>query len=307
METQSVIFVAGTETLIGAALVRELKRLAYEKVLGEPPLCPDLTDANSVQAFFQEQRPNYVFMAAGKSGGIEANRRYPASLMLDNLLIETHVIRAAHEYSVKKLLYLASSCCYPKFCEQPMRVDSLMTGALESTNEAYATAKLAGIKLCQAYRQEYGDHFIVGIPANAFGPNDDFEPENAHVIAALLVRMHDAKLRGLPSINIWGTGNPRREFVYVDDLAKACLFVMHHYDDSQPINLGGGTDVAIKDLAALIKEIVGYKGNLEFDPTRPDGMPFKALDSSPLLSLGWQPTISFQSALEATYQAYLQT
>jgi len=306
LDKDAIIFVAGGDTLIGSAIMRELGRLGFSNRVSDTPGALNLTNAASVQRFFVEHKPAYIFLAAGKSGGIEANRRYPASLMLDNLIVESHVIRAAHEHGVKKLLYLASSCCYPRICPQPMQVNSLLTGALEPTNEAYAVAKLAGIKLCQAFRQQYSDNFIVGIPANAFGPGDEFSPTDSHVIAALITRMHQAKLEGSPSVEIWGTGSPRREFVFGEDLANACVFVMQHYDGAQPINLGGGTDVSIKELASQIAEIVGYRGELRFDPTKPDGMPLKALDSAPLLALGWAAATPFRTALEATYQDYLQ-
>ncbi len=246
-------------------------------------------------------------MAAGKSGGILPNQRYPADLMLDNLLVECNVIRVACQHRVKKLLYLASSCCYPRHCPQPMRVESLLTGSLEPTNEAYAVAKIAGIKLCQAYRQQYGANFIIGIPANAFGPGDDFSPEDSHVIAALIRKMHEAKRKDAPTVDIWGTGTPRREFIFADDLADACLFVMQEYDGTEPINLGGGTDLSIGELAQLTKEVVGYEGELHFDTSRPDGMPLKVLDSSPLMAMGWKPETSFEKALSATFEVFVQT
>jgi GDP-L-fucose synthase len=226
--------------------------------------------------------------------------------MIDNLLVACHVINSAYHYGVKKLLYLASSCSYPKDCPQPMHVESLFTGPLEPTNEAYAVAKIAGIKLCQAYRQEYGANFIVGIPANAFGPGDDFSPDNSHVIAALIRKMHEAKVASSASVEIWGTGTPRREFIFADDLADACLFVMQEYDGAEPINLGGGTDLSIAELAELVKEAVGYLGGLRFDTSRPDGMPVKALDSSRLIAMGWRPATPFSTALAVTLSAFLQ-
>jgi GDP-L-fucose synthase len=301
MRKHAIIYVAGGQTLIGAAILRQLKQQGYTNIVGKPGEEPDLTDATSVDEFFSRLLPEYVFMAAGKSGGILANQKYPADLMLDNLLIECNVIRAAYQHRVKKLLYLASSCCYPRHCPQPMRVESLLTGSLEPTNEAYAVAKIAGIKLCQAYRQQYGANFIVGIPANAFGPGDDFSPEDSHVIAALIRKMHEAKRKGTPTVEIWGTGTPRREFIFADDLADACLFVMQKYDGTEPINLGGGTDLSIGELAQLTKEVVGYEGELCFDTSRPDGMPLKVLDSSPLMAMGWNQVTSFRDAVSATY------
>jgi GDP-L-fucose synthase len=306
LEKNSRVYVAGARTLIGTAILRQLERQGYANILGKAGEEPDLTNAGAVDDFFAHQAPEYVFVAAGKSGGIEANRKYRAELMLDNLLVECHIIHSAYRHVVKKLLYLASSCCYPRHCPQPMRVDSLLTGPLEPTNEAYAIAKIAGIKLCQAYRQQYGANFIVGIPANVFGPGDDFSPEDSHVIAALMRKMHEAKMLGAPFVEIWGTGTPCREFIFVDDLADACLFVMQKYDGPEPINLGGGTDLSIAELAELVKEVIGFPGELCFDTSRPDGMPLKALDSSKLSKMGWQPTTPFRVALAATYDSFLQ-
>lgn len=305
MDKNSCIYVAGSDTLIGAAIVRELQRQGYTQPIGVE-YEPDLTDAAQVEAFFAREKPEYVFLAAGKSGGISANVKYPATLMLDNLLVECHVIASTQRHGVKKLLYLASSCSYPKHTPQPMQIDSLLTGKLEPTNEAYAVAKIAGMKLCEAYRQQYGARFITGIPANAFGPGDDFSPEDSHVIAALLRKMHEAKLNDSPSVEIWGTGTPRREFIFVDDLADACVFALNHYDGAAPINLGGGTDLSIKELARQIQTLVGYTGKLCFNTSKPDGMPLKALDSTVLLNMGWRPRTSFHDALAQTYAWFLQ-
>jgi GDP-L-fucose synthase len=258
-----------------------------------------------VSDFFAQNKPEYVFLAAGKSGGISANQKYPADLMLDNLLVICNVIDSAYHSGVKKLLYLASSCSYPKHSAQPMQVESLMTGILEPTNEAYAVAKIAGIKLCQAYCQQYGANFISGIPANAFGIGDDFSLEESHVIPALIRKMHEAKIADAEFVEIWGTGTPRREFIFADDLADACIFIADNYDDPMPINIGGGLDLSIKELAELIKEAIGYRGQLHFDASKPDGMPLKALDSSKLQSMGWQPQTSFRAAVEATYDWFL--
>ncbi|MEM8639612.1 MAG: GDP-L-fucose synthase [Cyanobacteria bacterium P01_G01_bin.54] len=306
MRQNDTIFVAGDNTLIGAAILRQLKTHGYYKLMGQGEQEPDLRDARSVDAFFAQKKPDYVFLAAGESGGILANQRYPAQLMLDNLRVQTHVIETAYRHGVRKLLYLASSCSYPKHATQPLQVESLLTGPLEPTNEAYAVAKLAGIKLCQAYRQQYQADFIVGIPANVFGIGDDFDPENAHVIPALIYKMHQAQLNRDPRVTIWGTGEPKREFIFADDLADACVFVMQHYSDHRPINLGGGTDISIRKLAELIQIVVGYEGTLQFDTYRPDGIPFKALDSQPLLSLGWQVTTELKSAIQVTYQGFLR-
>lgn len=268
---------------------------------------PDLTNAAEVDAFFAEVAPEYVFIAAGRSGGIQANQKYPAELMRDNLLVESHIIHSAYRYGAKKLLYLASSCSYPKNCAQPMRVESLMTGVLEPTNEAYAVAKIAGMVMCQAYRQQYRANFISGIPADAFGPGDDFSLQDSHVIPALIRKMHDAKILGAESVEIWGTGTPRRDFIFAPDLADACVFVMREYDSSRPINISGGTDLSIKELALSIKEVVGYTGELYFDTSKPDGTPLKALDSKELTTMGWKPRTPFWSALSVTYDWFLQT
>lgn len=302
LKKESKIFVAGVDTLAGAALLRRLKHKGFTQVIGDAGEEPELTDPLKVAAFFRDTAPEYVFLTAGKSGGIEANRRYPAELMLHNLLVQTHVIHSAYLSGVKKLLYLASSCSYPRDCPQPMEEAALFTGPLEPTNEAYAVAKLAGIKLCQAYRQQYGVNFITAIPANIFGPGDDFSPENSHVISGLIRRMHEAQIQGAPDITIWGTGSPQRDFIYTDDLADACIMVMEEYNDQQPINLGSGEALTIAKLAGLIKEVLGFPGEIRFDPGKPDGMPVKILDCRKLKALGWQPRLSFRDALEATYK-----
>ena len=303
MKLDSRIYVAGSQTLIGAAILRELERHGYQNIVGREE--PDLTDGKQVESFFAAVQPDYVFLAAGKSGGIGANQKYPAELMRDNLLIESHVVHNAHCVGVKKLLYLASSCSYPKHAPQPMQIESLLTGKLESTNEAYAIAKIAGLGLCQAYQHQYGANFVGGIPANAFGVGDDFSLEDSHVIAALIRKMHEAKINHAPQVEVWGTGAARREFIFADDLADACLFVMNHYDSAQPINLGGGDDVSIAQLATMIKDVVSYSGELKFDTSKPDGMPLKSLDSSVLLALGWKAKTSFKEALEKTYKWWL--
>lgn len=299
------ILVAGGETLIGSALVQALSRKGFSRVHG-PPLseCP-LTEAAAVEDWFARHTPEYVFFAAGKSGGIDANRRFPADLMVDNLLAVTHLCTVAVRHHVRKLLYLASSCCYPRECGQPMRVEHLGTGPLEPTSAGYATAKLAGMMLCQSLRQQHGVRFITGIPADVFGTQCRFDAENAHVIPSLIARMHSAKVAGDSAILLWGTGAPRREFLFADDLAEACIVAMDRYDSPEPINLGGGTELAIRDVAELIADVVGYRGEIRFDTSRPDGAPRKLLDSSVLLGLGWRATTGIRAALEATYAAYL--
>lgn len=304
MEKNARIYVAGQDTLIGSAMLRTLARHRFTHVIDVRDSEPDLTDPAAIQAFFERTDPEYVFLVAGKSAGIAGNQRYPADLIRENLLVECQVIHAAHRHGVKKLLYVASSCCYPRNCPQPMRVESLMTGRLEPTSEAYAVAKLAGIALCQAYAHQHGARFISGIAADAFGVGDDFSPEDSHVVPALIRRMHEARLSGAPAVDIWGTGQARRECIFADDLADACVFVMQRYEDTRPINLGGGTDVSIRELAALVREVVGYQGDLRYDATRPDGMPAKVLDSSSLLSMGWRPTHSLHEALALTYEAF---
>jgi GDP-L-fucose synthase len=300
------IYVAGSDTLIGAALRERLQAAGYQNLVGVPPDEPDLTGFGQVEDFFDEARPEYVFLAAGRSGGIELNRTRPAELMLHNLLATAHVVDAAHRHGVAKLLYLASSCTYPRNAPQPLSVPSLMTGSLEPTNVAYATAKLAGWQLCAAYRQQYDARFITAIPANAFGPHDDFSPDGGHVIPALIRRMHQAKVDGAAEPAIWGSGAPRRDFIYARDLADACLFVMEHYDGLEPINLAGGSDHSIAEVARLIADVVGYRGQLRFDTSKPDGMPIKVLDGSPLQQLGWRPITGLREALAETYAWFLE-
>jgi len=300
------IYVAGRETLIGKALLRQLRAGGYVNVIDTGSTEADLTDGPKVEAYFAATRPEYVFLAAGKSGGIGANQKYPAELMLDNLLIQCQIIRNAHRHGSRKLLYFASSCSYPRFCAQPMQVRSLMTGPLEPTSEAYATAKIAGIKLCQAYRQQYGADMISAISGDVFGPDDDFDLEDSHVIAALMRRMHQAKMAGAQSVEVWGSGSPRREFIAADDVADAAIFLMQHYTGPMPINVGSGFDVTIRSLAELVKEVVGFEGELQFDRTKPDGMALKALDSSELRALGWRPKTSLRAGLEETYRWFVE-
>ena len=306
MDKRSKIFVAGGDTLIGSGILRVLENQGYRNLLGGSEGA-SLRDARKLESFFRKAKPEYIFLAAGKSGGIAANQKFPAEFMLDNLLIECHVIDTACRYGVKKLLYLASSCCYPRHSPQPMREDLLLTAPLEPTNEPYAIAKIAGIKLVQSYRVQYGMNFICGIPANCFGPGDDFTLENSHVISALMGKMHTAKQKGLPEVAIWGTGTPRREFIYVDDLADACIYVMRNYHDGAPINIGPGRDVSIAEVAQSLKDITGFSGKLLYDPSKPDGMPRKLLDTTKLKAMEWETTVSFQDALKRTYAWYLET
>jgi GDP-L-fucose synthase len=298
VEKSARIFVAGSGTLIGSAIVRRLKGMGFANVCDPEP---DYVDPKSVDAYFAEHCPQYVFVAAGKSGGISANQKLPAELMLDNLLVACHVVQSAFKSRSTKLLYLGSSCCYPKLCAQPMRVEHLFTGPLEPTNDAYALAKLAGIQLCQAYRRQYGMDFISAIPANVFGPGDDFSLEDSHVIAALIRKFHEAKAQNASDVEIWGTGTPRREFIYADDLADGCIFAMNHYSALEPMNIGIGADLSIRQLAQEIQTTIGYSGRIRFNSQRPDGMPVKLLDSSLIAEMGWKPRTDFRSALEKTY------
>lgn len=306
MNRTSRIYVAGGDTLVGAALRERLRAGGFRNLVGTPPDEPDLTVAGQVEDFFGEARPEHVVVAAGRSGGIRLNQERPAELMLHNLLVTAHVVDCAHRYGVAKLLYLASSCGYPKHAAQPLAVESLMTGPPEPTNAAYASAKLAGWQLCDAYRRQYGARFVTAIPANAFGPHDDFSPDGGHVIPALIRKAHEAKLRDEPSLTVWGTGTPRREFICARDLADACLFVLRHYDGSEPINLGGGVELSIAEAARAVADVVGYRGRLTFDASKPDGMPLKVLDSSRLRALGWRPAVDFRTALAETYDWFLQ-
>jgi GDP-L-fucose synthase len=302
----SRIYVAGGETLIGSGIRERLRADGYRNLVGTPPDEPDLTALAQVDDFFGEARPEYVFLAAGKSGGIRLNQTCPADLMLHNLLVTAHVIDSSQRHKVAKLVYLASSCSYPREAPQPFAIESLLTGPPESTNAAYAMVKLAGWQLCDAYRQQHGCNFVTAIPANAFGRGDDFSADGGHVIPALIRRMHEAKLQDAASVTVWGSGKPRREFIFARDLADACLFIMQRYDGPAPINLGSGVDLSIAELARLVAGVVGYRGRVCFDATRPDGMPLKMLDSGPLRGLGWRSSTDFLTALTETYDWFLQ-
>jgi GDP-L-fucose synthase len=301
------IYVAGSETLVGKALLRQLKVGGYSNVINTSSAEPDLTDAATVDDYFDSMKPDYVFLAAGRSGGIGANQKYPADLMLDNLLIQCQIMRSAQRHGSRKLLYFASSCSYPRSCPQPMHVESLMKGPLEPSSEAYATAKIAGIKLCQAYQKQYGADMISAIPGDVFGPGDNFDLEDSHVIAALIRRMHQAKILEARAVAIWGSGSPQREFIFVDDVADAAIFLMKNYIGPTPINIGSGSAVTIRSLAELLKEVIGFEGELQFDTTKPDGVALKALDSSELLAMGWQPKTSLRAGLERTYHWFIDT
>lgn len=302
MNRAAPVLVSRGGTLLGQALVRRLQAQGFTHVLEGP----DPVDGPALRAFFAEVRPAYVFVPGGRSGGIQANTRYPADLMLDNLLIAANLFPLAHEFGVEKLLYLASSCVYPRLAPQPLAVESLWQGPLEPTNEAYATSRLAALTLGRAYRQQHGAPFFTAIPTNLYGPGDHVSAEDAHVIPSLLIRMHRAREAGAPEVVLWGTGTPRREFLYVDDVADAALVVMDQYSGEAPVNLAGGEDVSILELAALVAGVVGYTGALRCDTSRPDGMPLKALDGGPLAALGWRPTVGLREGLARTYAALLE-
>jgi len=303
----STIFVAGHQGLVGSALVRRLRALGASRLLLRTRAELDLRSQAAVDAFFAEHRPDYVFLAAAKVGGIEANRSQPAQFLLDNLEVQNHVIASAHRHGTRKLLFLGSSCIYPKHAPQPMPEDCLLTGPLEPTNEWYAIAKIAGLKLCQAFRREYGFDAICAMPTNLYGPGDNFELVGSHVLPALLRKSHEARLRGAAHVDVWGTGTARREFLHVDDLAEACLYLMREYSDERPINVGWGQDISIAELAHLIFDVVGFHGTLQLDPTKPDGTPRKLLDTTRMSALGWHPKIQLKAGLAATYEWYLQS
>ena len=306
MKSNSRIYVAGHRGLVGSAIIRSLKQRGFENLITRTHAELELMDAVAVKDFFEQAKPEYVFLAAAKVGGIHANSTYPADFMRENLIVQTNVIHESWRQGVVKLLFLGSSCIYPKLCPQPIKEEYLLSGELEKTNDAYALAKIAGIKTCQSYNQQHGTHFISAMPTNLYGVNDNFHPENSHVLPALIRRFHEAKLANVESISIWGTGTPRREFLHSSDLADAVLFLMENYDDSEIVNVGCGKDQTIKELAETIQEVVGYTGHLKFDSTRPDGTPQKILDISKINSLGWKPTISLREGLKQVYQWYTE-
>jgi len=307
MNIQARIYVAGHRGLVGSAIVRKLRAAGFLNLELLSHAALNLTNQRAVADFFASRRPEYVFLAAAKVGGIHANATYPAEFIRENLLIESHIIDAAYRNGVKKLLFLGSSCIYPKFAPQPIPESALLIGPLEPTNECYALAKIAGIKMCQAYRRQYGFDAISAMPTNLYGPGDNFHPENSHVVPALMRRFHEAKVRQEVSVTVWGTGQPCREFLYVDDLADALFHLMQNYSEPEHINVGCGQELPIAELAMLIKEVVGYEGTLRFDPSRPDGTPRKLLDVSRLFATGWRPRIDLRSGLDATYRWFLDS
>lgn len=299
---EAPVYVAGHRGLVGSAMVRRLEREGFQNILTATRQQVDLRDQAAVNYWFKANRPEFVFLVAGKVGGILPNSTRPAEFLYDNMMIHATVVHAAHLYGVKKLLYLGSSCIYPRACEQPMRENALLTGPLEPTNDAYAVAKIAGIRLCQAYRKQYGCNFISGMPTNLYGPNDNFDLENSHVLPALLRKFHEAKVSGTGEVVIWGTGSPRREFLHVDDLAEACLFLMRNYEGSGHVNIGTGKDTSIRELAELIRSIVAPEVKLVFDDTKPDGMPRKLLDVGKLEKMGWKAKVSLEEGIRGTYE-----
>lgn len=304
MDKNAKIYVAGHNGLVGSAILRELQKNGYFNLLTKTRKELDLTRQDLVESFFDKENPEYVFLAAAKVGGILANDNYPADFIRENLTIETNIINSAYKNKVKKLLFLGSSCIYPKDSPQPIKEEYLLTGELEQTNKAYAIAKIAGIIMCQSYNKQYGTNFISAMPTNLYGEGDNFDLENSHVLPAMIRKFDDAKKNNLKEVILWGTGTPKREFLYVDDLAEACLFLMNNYNSSEIINIGTGEDLSILELANLIKDVVGYKGNIVWDSSKPDGTPRKLLDVSKIHSLSWKHSISLKDGIKKTYSWY---
>lgn len=291
--------------MVGSAIVRNLQAKGFEQIITRTSSELDLRNQAAVADFFADEQPDYVFLAAAKVGGILANNTYRAEFLYDNLMIEANIIHSAYQNSVKKLLFLGSSCIYPKMAPQPLREESLLTGLLEQTNEPYAIAKIAGIKLCEAYRSQYGANFISAMPTNLYGPNDNYDLQGSHVLPALIRKFHDAKINDLPSVEVWGTGSPRREFLHADDLADACVFLMNNYDGELFVNIGVGDDVTIRELAEMVRDVTGYEGELRWNTDKPDGTPRKLMDVSRLHAMGWRHTTDLREGLERTYQDFL--
>ncbi len=305
MNKSDKIYIAGHRGLVGSAIIRNLKKKGFDNLVLRTSKELNLTNQEDVNQFFEIEKPNYVFLAAAKVGGIHANDTYPADFIRENLQIQTNVIDAAYRNNTKKLLFLGSSCIYPKFSPQPMKEEHLLTGELEPTNEWYAIAKIAGIKMCQAYKKQYGFDAISLMPTNLYGPGDNFNLENSHVMPALIRKFHDAKEQGKESVEVWGTGSPKREFLHVDDMADATVFLMNNYDGEQFVNVGVGNDVSIKELAEIVKGVVGFQGELKFDASKPDGTPRKLLDVTKLNELGWNAKIELEAGVTSSYQWFL--
>mgnify|MGYP000161782630 FL=1 len=307
MQQHQKIYVAGHRGMVGSALVRKLQALGYTNIVTRSSAELDLRNQAAVQSFFKEEQPAFVFMAAAKVGGIHANNTFRADFIYDNLMMEANVIHAAYQYQVEKLLFLGSSCIYPKLAPQPLKEAYLLDGQLEATNEPYAIAKIAGIKFCEAYRAQYACNFISAMPTNLYGPNDNYDLQNAHVLPALIRKFHEAKMQQTTEVVLWGTGKPMREFLHVDDLAAACCFLMQDYNEAEFVNIGTGVDITIAALAQLIKEIVGYEGNIVNDTTKPDGTPRKLMDVSKMKALGWSAQIDLENGIRSVYEAYKST
>ena len=306
MNKDSKIYVAGHRGLVGSAIVRNLEAKGYTNIVYRTHEELDLTNQANVQAFFKEEQPEYVILAAAKVGGIHANNTYPADFIYDNLMIQNNVIKAAHDYKVKKLLFLGSTCIYPKMAPQPIREEYLLTGALEETNEAYAVAKIAGLEMCKFFKRQYGDNFISCMPTNLYGPNDNFDLQSSHVLPALIRKFHEAKVNGRDTVEVWGTGTPLREFIYVDDMADACVFLMENYDGEQHVNIGTGEEVSIRELAETVKEVVGFEGELVFNTDMPDGTPRKLTTLDKLHRLGWKHKTSLSGGIKLAYEWFLE-
>ncbi len=306
MDRTLKVYVAGHRGLVGRALLRRLESAGMERIITRSSTELDLRDQSATRAFFEQERPDIVILAAARVGGIAANAKHPAQFILDNLQIAANVIEAAHQNGARKLLNLGSSCIYPKMAPQPLREDSLLTGPLEPTNRAYAVAKIAAIELCDSFRAQYGSDFISAMPTNLYGIGDNFDLTSSHVLPALMRKMHEAKHAGAQSVHVWGSGTPRREFLHCDDLAEACLFLLDHFSESGPINVGTGRDSSIRELCELIADIVGFRGKLEFDPAQPDGTPRKLLDVSRLHNAGWSARIGLREGIESTYRWFLE-
>jgi GDP-L-fucose synthase len=305
MQANSKIYVAGHTGMVGSAISRLLRQQGYTNLVERTSKELDLRDQGITENFFQDNSPEYVFLAAAKVGGILANNSFRADFLYDNLMMEANIIHASWKYNVKKLLFLGSSCIYPKYAPQPIKEEYLLTGTLEPTNEPYAIAKIAGIKLCEAYHSQYGSNFISVMPTNLYGKGDNYHPENSHVLPALIRKFHEAKMNGSGEVVIWGTGTPKREFLYADDLASACFFLMENYNDSSPVNVGTGTDISIAELATLIQTIIGFEGSIVYDHTKPDGTPRKWLDVTKLNSLGWKSRIGLEEGIRLAYADFL--
>ena len=304
MDKNSKIYIAGHNGMVGSAIRRKLDQEGYTNLIFRSSKELDLRNQSLVKDFFETEKPEYVILAAAKVGGILANNTYRADFLYDNLAIQNNVIKFSHDFGVHKLLFLGSSCIYPKLATQPMSEEQLLSGYLEETNEPYAIAKIAGIKLCETFRDQYQDNFISAMPTNLYGPNDNYDLSNSHVLPALIRKFHEAKLNGDPTVEIWGTGSPLREFLHVDDLAEACVFLMENYDEKQFVNIGSSSEISIKELALLIKKVIGFTGTISHDLTKPDGTPRKLMDNSKITALGWKPKIGLEEGIRSVYNEY---